>query len=277
MSIAGGLDRAIERGQSLGCRTIQIFTKNSNQWKSKPLTNDAVEAFRRAWAESGIGPVFAHDSYLINLASPDAEKHRKSMKAFLDEMRRAERLGLAYLVMHPGSHLSSGESKGLRKIARSLDRLHRQTAGFNLIVLLETTAGQGTNLGHRFEHLAEIIDQVEQPERLGVCFDTCHALAAGYDIRSAAGYRKVMREFDRVLGLERLRVFHLNDSKKPLDSRVDRHEHIGKGQLGLEPFRLILNDRRFKKVPKVLETPKGPEMEEDRVNLQILRDLVKSR
>ncbi len=277
MSIAGGLERAAERGRSVGCNTIQIFTKNNSQWKGKPLTEAQVERFRQAQAESGIAPIFAHDCYLINLASPERGNYQKSFYAFLDEMRRAERLGLPYLVMHPGAHLGSGETRGLKRVIRAFDRLHGKTEGYRLMVLLETTAGQGTALGYRFEHLAEIIQGVERPERLGVCFDTCHVLAAGYDFRTPAGYRKVMRQFDRTLGLQRLRVFHLNDSKKPLGSRVDRHEHIGKGQVGREAFRMILQDRRFLKVPKVLETPKGKDQAEDRMNLRTLRRLARPR
>lgn len=274
MSIAGGLEKALERGRSIGCQTIQIFTKNNNQWRGKALSDVEAGRFCQVRAQSGIYPVFAHDCYLINLASPDREVHRKSLAAFLDELQRCERLGLQYLVTHPGAHLGSGEDRGIRRVAESLNRLHQKTPGFQVQVLLEITAGQGTSLGYRFEHLAEIISRTEQPERLGVCFDTCHALAAGYDLRNQASYRKVMKDFDQIIGLERLRVFHLNDSRKPLGSRVDRHEHIGKGQVGLEAFRLILNDRRFRQVPKVLETPKGEDMAEDKVNLSVLQSLV---
>jgi len=277
MSIAGGLERAAERGRSLGCTTIQIFTKNNNQWRGKPLSAAQVERFRQAQADSGIAPIFAHDAYLINLACPHRDIFEKSFHAFLDEMQRAERLGLPYLVMHPGAHLGSGEARGLKRIIRALNRLHRKTPGYRLKVLLETTAGQGTGLGSRFEHLAEIIEGVEEPGRLGVCFDTCHVLAAGYDIRTPAGYRGVMQEFDRVIGLERLCAFHLNDSKKPLGSRVDRHEHIGRGHVGREAFRLILQDKRFRTAPKVLETPKGKDMAEDRRNLRILRRLARTK
>jgi len=277
MSIAGGVERAAERGRSVGCNTIQIFTKNNNQWNAKPLTDEQVEKFHRSQAETKITPIFAHDSYLINLATPQRENYQKSFNAFLDEMQRAERLGLPYLVMHPGAHLGAGESRGLKKVIDSFNRLHKKTPGYRLVVLLETTAGQGTGLGYRFEHLAEIIEGVEEPQRLGVCFDTCHVLAAGYDIRTPSGYRKVMREFDETVGLDRLRAFHLNDSKKPLGSRVDRHEHIGKGHVGLEAFRMILGSRRFRKVPMVLETPKGPDMAEDRVNLETLRRLARTK
>lgn len=275
MSIAGGLDRAIERGLSVECTAMQIFTKNNNQWNGKPLTAGEIERFKTAWEQSPIQTVFAHDCYLINLASPDALNYRKSIKAFADEMLRAERLSLSYLVTHPGAHLGTGESKGLKRVAESLNRLHDKTPGFRLQVLLEITAGQGSSLGYRFEHLAEIISQLEQPDRVGICFDTCHAFAAGYDISSPVGYKRTMKDFDRIIGLAKLKVFHLNDSKKPLGSRVDRHEHIGKGHLGLTPFSLILNDRRFRKIPKVLETPKGPDLAEDRENLTILRSLLK--
>ncbi len=275
MSIAGGLHLAIERGQSVGCTALQIFTKNNNQWQGKALSEEEAEQFRQAWAASGIGPIIAHNAYLINLASPDEETHRKSMTAMLDELHRAERLGLSGLVIHPGSHLGKGESWGLKRIASSLDALHAKTPGFRVKILLEITAGQGNHLGYRFEHLAEILNRVEQPERLGICFDTCHAFAAGYDIGTMAGYRKTMSEFDATLGLDRMMAFHLNDSKNAPGSRVDRHEHIGQGTLGLDAFRFILNDRRFASVPKVIETPKQPDLEEDRMNLNVLRGLFK--
>lgn len=275
MSIAGGLHLAIERGQSVGCTALQIFTKNNNQWRGKALGEDEAEQFRQAWADSGIGPIIAHNAYLINLASPDAETHRKSMTAMLDELRRAERLGLSGLVIHPGSHMGKGENWGLKRIASSLDALHARTPEYRVTILLEITAGQGNHLGYRFEHLGEILTRVKQPERLGICFDTCHAFAAGYDIGTIKGYRATMRRFDSTLGLDRLRVFHLNDSKSAFRSRVDRHEHIGQGTLGLDAFRFILNDRRFASVPKVIETPKQPDLEEDRMNLGVLRGLVK--
>lgn len=274
MSIAGGVSRALERGHSIGCEAIQMFTKNQRQWKARPLDAEEIERFKLKQAETGIRPVVAHDTYLINLGSPDETRWQKSLQSYIIELERCEALSIPYLVMHPGSHLGSGEEAGLRCIAEGLNRTHAATAGFGVVTLLETTAGQGTNLGYRFEQLAAIREMVEEAERVAVCFDTCHAFAAGYDLRTPEAYAETMAEFDRVLGLDLLRCFHLNDSKKGLGSRVDRHQHIGQGLLGLEPFRLLLNDPRFVHLPGLLETPKGPEMLEDVENLRVLRGLV---
>lgn len=274
MSISGGVDLAIPRGSEVGCETIQIFTKSSNQWRAKPLGDDEVQRFHSNQKEYGIEPVVAHDSYLINLASPDPVLLAKSRDAFLIEMKRAELLGIPYLVMHPGSHKGSGVETGLRLIAESLDLLHEKTIGYKLMVLLETTAGQGTNLGFTFEQLRRIIDMASDGQRLGVCLDTAHVFAAGYEITTREGYDNTWREFDDVIGIDRLKAIHLNDSKKDLGSRVDRHEHIGSGALGLEPFRMLLNDERFKHVPMILETPKGPDYAEDKENLATLRSLI---
>jgi deoxyribonuclease-4 len=218
----------------------------------------------------------AHDSYLINLASPEPGLYRRSVEAFVDEMIRAEQLGLAYLVTHPGAHLGDGEPAGLARVAAALDEVHGRCPNCRVKVLLETTAGQGTTLGHRFEHLAAILGQLAEPGRVGVCLDTCHVFAAGYALAPEREYRATLREFDRVIGLKRLRAFHVNDSLKPLGSRVDRHAHIGHGQLGLEPFRLLVNDPRFRNRPMVLETPKeSPACDDmDTVNLTVLRGLV---
>ena len=221
---------------------MQLFTKNANQWAARPLTDDDVRLFRRTCRATGMKKTIAHDSYLINLASPNEDLFRKSIEAFVVEMERAEALGLDYLVAHPGSHTGTDEATGLGNVVRGLDEVYRRCAGFGVRVLLETTAGQGLSLGHRFEHLAWIMGAVAQPERLGVCLDTCHVFAAGYPLAPKADYQATMAEFDRVVGLKRLRVFHVNDSKKPLGSRVDRHAHIGQGCLGLEPFRLLAND-----------------------------------
>jgi len=273
MSIAGGVSRALERGHSIGCEAIQIFTKNQRQWRSKPLAPEEIERFKLKQAETGIEPIVAHDSYLINLGSPDEAMWQKSLQAYIIELQHCETLGIPYLVMHPGSHLGSGEEAGLRRIAEGLNRAHAATRGFGVISLLETTAGQGTNLGYRFDQLAAIRETVEKAERVAVCFDTCHVFAAGYDLRTPEAYAETMAEFDRILGLHLLRCFHLNDSKKGLGSRVDRHQHIGQGMLGLEPFRLLLNDPRFATLPGLLETPKGPKMLEDVENLRLLRSL----
>lgn len=275
MSVAGGVRNAIDAATALGMQTLQLFTKNSNQWAGKPFADGEAAAFRKALKRSGLKFATAHDSYLINLASPDPALWRKSVEAFVDELLRAEALGLAYLVTHPGAHVGAGEEAGLANVARALDEVHARCPDIRVKVLLELTAGQGTCLGHRFEHLAAIIEQVEQPRRLGVCLDTCHVFAAGYPLGTEVEYDQTFAEFDRVIGLRRLKLFHLNDSKKPLGSRVDRHEHIGQGCLGLEPFRRVVNDPRFAKTPMVLETPKhapdGTEM--DPVNLATLRGL----
>jgi deoxyribonuclease-4 len=275
MSIAGGLYKALERGKSVGCDIVQIFVKSSNQWKAKPLTDDDVRLFNDAKKATSISIVVGHTSYLINLASPDPLTYRKSLDSMRIELERAEALGLPALVMHPGSHMGEGEEAGLKKIARSLDKIHDDLPGLRVRLALEITAGQGTNLGFRFEQIARIIGMVREPERLCACFDTCHAFAAGYDIRTKTAYTATMREFDRVIGLDRLAVVHLNDAKKELASRIDRHEHIGKGRIGLDGFRWLLNDRRLRTVPMSLETPKGKELKEDVENLAVLRGLVK--
>ena len=274
MSIAGGVDQAILRGHSIGCQTIQIFTKNNNQWDGKALSADGTEQFKRLRQEKGIHPVLAHDAYLINLASPNPIVYKKSLKAFGDELIRAEQLGIEFLVMHPGAHLGKGEEWGLRRIAESIGMaLEQYSPSFKVRVLLEITAGQGSNVGYRFEHLAQILKLVSRPDRMGICLDTCHLFAAGYDIRTEKGYQKVMKQFDDMIGIDQIKAFHLNDSKKGLACRVDRHEHIGKGAIGLEGFRALLNDPRFEKIPMVLETPKGADMKEDVMNLAVLRQL----
>jgi deoxyribonuclease-4 len=276
MSIAGGCHNALLEAQAHSCDTVQLFTKNSNQWACKDLTDADVQTFRRTLRQTGLRLPMAHDSYLINLASPDESLWRKSLDAFVDEMRRAERLGLRYLVMHPGAHMDSGEEAGLARVAKALDEAHAQCPDFRLQILLETTAGQGSTLGHRFEHLGRILELVANPERLGVCFDTCHVFAAGYALAPQKEYQLTMKAFNQAVGLRRLKVFHINDSLKPLGSRVDRHAHIGRGEMGFEPFRLLVNDRRFRQRPMVLETPKeeGDDSDMDTSNLATLRGLV---
>jgi deoxyribonuclease-4 len=277
LSISGGCDRAVEEAARLKMDCVQIFTKNNNQWRAKPLTEDDADRFREALQRTGIGHPCAHDSYLINLASPRDELWQKSLDAFVIELERAELLGLAGVVMHPGSYVESTPEEGLNRIVTALDRTLERTAEQAVEIWLETTAGQGTNLGWRFEHLRTILDEVADAGRLGVCLDTCHVFAAGYALGTAEDYRATMEEFDRVIGIDRLRAFHLNDSKRGFGSRVDRHEHIGEGELGFEPFRFLLNDPRFAGVPMYLETPKrkdGKEM--DRINLRRLRRLITS-
>ncbi len=274
MSIAGGVDLAIPRGQSVGCEVIQIFTKSSNQWAARALADDEVQRFRAAQKDGAPKVVAGHTSYLINLGSPDETLHRRSLDAFVVEMQRAERLGLRHLIFHPGAHTGSGEEAGLLRIAQALDEAQARTPGFKLVVLLENAAGQGSTLGGKFEHLAEILSRVSDSKRLGVCLDTCHAHAAGYDLRTHEGYEAVMESLDRTVGLPRVRAFHLNDCLKGVGSKLDRHWHIGKGMLGLEPFRLLMNDSRFDGLPGFLETPKDEECAEDRINLAVLRSLV---
>lgn len=275
MSISGGVDQALLRGHAAGCRTIQIFTKNSNQWAGRKLDPGEIERFRANIEKTGIDPVVAHDSYLINLASPNDVLRRKSQKSFLDEMERCRFLGIRHLIMHPGSHTGSGEKEGLKTISAELNAVLEVTDGWNVDIVLEITAGQGTNLGYRFEHLAEIIDNIGRKERMKVCFDTCHAYAAGYNIAGEDGYRRTMDEFDRILGLDRLVAFHINDSKRELGSRVDRHEHLGRGMLGETVFRLIMNDERFRNIPKIIETPKKKGLVEDMMNLAFLAELTR--
>jgi deoxyribonuclease-4 len=275
MSISGGVFNAPLYGEEVGCSTIQIFTKNNNQWKAKELTPEDARKFRENQKKTGISPIVGHNGYLINLASPQKGVYEQSLESMLVELQRAELLGLPFLVMHPGSHTGSGETEGINKIIKSIDRLHQETEGYKVKILLETTAGQGSSIGYRFEHLARIIEGVKDDQRLGVCYDTCHTFAAGYDIRTKEKYEATFKEFDKVLGLSLLEVFHINDCKKEIGSRVDRHEHIGEGKIGLEGFKLLMNDIRWEHVPKILETPKEVGTEKDIQNLKKLRNLVK--
>jgi deoxyribonuclease-4 len=278
MSISGGLHKAVLRGETTGCQVIQIFTRNRSRWKCKALSKKEVDTFHEIRERSTVTPVASHTSYLINLASPRSNVAEESFHALLDELGRAELLGIPYLVMHPGAHLGDGEAKGLLRIAEGVDRIHDRTEGYSVKILLETTAGQGTNLGYRFDHLAEIIERVEAKDRLGVCFDTCHTFAAGYDFRNLTTYKALFKNFDDVIGLNRLMLFHINDSKKELGSRVDRHEHPGSGTIGLKAFSQLLNDVRFRELPFLLETPKGNDkngVDMDIINLNLLRGLKK--
>ena len=256
MSIGGGLPRAIDRAAATGCESLQIFTKSSNQWRARALPESEVAAFRARAAETGIGPIVAHTSYLINLAAANPALRARSVSALAVELHRADLLGLLGVVLHPGAHTTGTEEDGIRYIADGIaEAQSRQTGGS--LLLLEHTAGQGTMLGYRFEQLRAMIDRLDDPSRVAVCLDTCHLLAAGYDIVSEAGYAQVFEDFDAVLGFDLLKVFHLNDSKKPLGSRVDRHDGIGRGCIGVEPFRRLLRDARFRHLPMVLETPKA--------------------
>lgn len=274
MSTSGGVDKAFARGEALGLEVMQIFTKNQNQWAAKPLDPATIDRYFAEQARTGIDLVFSHDSYLINLCAPDETNLGKSRDALLEELARCNTLNIPYLVSHPGSHLGQGEAKGIAGIADSINCVFDRDRDGKAMLLLENTAGQGTNLGHRFEHLAAIRDQVENQARVGICFDTCHALAAGYDITTEGGCKKVFAELDRVVGLEHLKVFHCNDSKKALGSRVDRHEHIGKGFVGLAVFRYLMRSRKFANHPMALETPKSPDYHEDRENIATLMSLL---
>jgi deoxyribonuclease-4 len=278
MSIAGGYHKAVETARRCGCDCVQLFTKNNNQWRAKAITERDVAMFQSALAELHVSHPISHDSYLINLAAPDQALWKRSIDAFIVELQRAGQLGIPYVVTHPGAFTTSSEALGLSRVARALDEVHRQTRGITTRCLLETTAGQGSSLGWRFEHLATILDGVKDPDRLGVCVDTCHVFAAGYPLATLKQYRATMRELDKTVGLKQVKAFHINDSKRELGSRVDRHEHIGEGKLGLEPFRHLLNDRRFRKIPMYLETPKGLRGGEelDVINLRTLRGLIEA-
>lgn len=278
VSIAGGISKAPERGAVHGCTALQVFTKSPNQWNAPPLTEAECLAFRENMQRFAIRSVAAHDAYLINLASPEPELWKRSVEAFALEMDRCARLGIDALVMHPGSHRDSGEPAGIRKVARALKRLLKRKRSAGVKILLETTSGQGACLGGRFEHLAEIIEINDGNPRLAVCFDTCHVFAAGYDIRKPASLQRVLKAFDRIVGLDRLALFHLNDSKGDFGSKVDRHEHIGKGRIGIDAFRTLVRSRRLKGIPKIIETPGGVDGGPgDLLNLELLFSLASRR
>ncbi len=274
MSIAGGLHLAFARIRQVRGEALQIFTSNQRQWLTPPLSAEMVADFHRHWEKNNKMPVAAHDSYLINLAAPDSDLVEKSVLAFADQIQRAARLGITFLITHPGSHLGEGLDAGLNNYVRNLDRAITRSEVTKVTVLIETTAGQGTNLGSSFEEIAFILNRSKYGDDLGVCFDTAHAYAAGYDIRTLETYEGTFSRFDQIIGLDRLRFFHLNDSKRALGSRVDRHEHIGKGEIGLSGFKLLLDDPRFRHHPMVLETPKGKDLKEDKKNLRVLRSLI---
>ena len=274
-STAGGVSKSIERAEKLGFTAIQIFTKNNNRWFQKPFDQKEIDKFKTNLKNSSIKFVVSHDSYLINLCAKDKSILKKSRDAFLDELTRCEQLGIPYLNFHPGSHVGAGEKDGIKLIAESLNIVHDKTKNFKVNSMLEATAGAGTAIGYRFEQLREIIDLVDDKERMSVCIDTAHIFAAGYDIKNSKNYKNVIKEFDNIIELERLKCFHMNDSKKELGSRRDRHEHIGKGFIGKEGFSNIMNDKRLKKIPKILETPKGKEMKEDIKNIKTLLSLIK--
>jgi deoxyribonuclease IV len=277
MSIAGGVSQSLGRGRQIGCECIQIFTRSSRQWAAKPYQAEEIDAFKRAQKETGIRTVVAHDSYLVNLGAPDEKLRQKSIDAFIDELNRCEALDVPYLISHPGAHMGAGEDAGITTIAESIDRAHAACSGYKVKIALEITAGQGSVLGSRFEQMARIFNAVKENERLRLCFDTEHAFAAGYDLRSQAGYEQVFADLDRHIGLKRLVAFHINDSMKPLNSHVDRHEHVGKGHMGLETFRRLVNDRRFAGIPMCLETEPGPDMKDIAADLRQLEKLLQSK
>ncbi len=271
MSIAGGLHLALERGKAVGCSVVQLFVKNQVQWEARPLTEEDVRLFKKARRATGISVVFAHSTYLINLATPAKVEWRRAVDAFADELERAEALGLRFVVVHPGSHKGSGLETGISRIVRALDELAKRTEGYR-VKIVENTAAAGHTVGARFEELQAILERVAAPERLGLCLDTCHLFAAGHDIRRPDGYAATIEACERTVGTRSVLAFHLNDAKAPLGSGLDRHQHIGKGRIGLDAFRLLLNDRRFARVPMVLETPKENDAADIR-NLRILRRL----
>jgi len=274
MSIAGGCFRCMEWGQQAGCEVVQLFSKNERQWLGKPLMDDDIARFTDARTRTNVHPVMIHDSYLINLSSPNDDLWEKSINAFRDELLRARALGVPYLNMHPGSHVGSGEQEGLDRMVEALNRLGAEGAYEGVTVLLETTAGQGTNLGAKFEHLSYLIEQANTPDAFGVCIDTCHIFAAGYDIRTPETYAATMADFDRLVGYERIKAFHLNDALQPLGDHKDRHAAIGEGHIGLEGFRSVVNDPRLAHLPMVLETPKSADCHEDVENIARLRALI---
>jgi deoxyribonuclease-4 len=274
-SIAGGVFNAVERGRKATCDTIQIFNKSNNQWRAKKLEAAEIDKFFQAIETTGVSVSVSHTSYLINNASPDKALSDKSYLALAEEMRRCELLRIPNLVLHPGSHVGSGEEAGLAKVAENVNHMFGKLEDNSVTLLLEATAGQGTNLGYRFEQLAAIIDMVDDKDHMGVCLDTCHIFGAGYPITDKKDYNNTIKELDTIVGLDRLRIIHINDSKKEFASRRDRHEHIGQGFIGLDAFRNFVNDRRLKKIPLILETPKGEELVEDVENLKVLRSLVR--
>lgn len=275
-SIAGGLHRAIERSRTFEGTALQIFSKNNNQWEGKPLTDEIVEAWHAAVDEGDIPieDIAIHDSYLINLCSDNPATYEKSYDAFVDEHERAGRLGIRLLNFHPGAAMKRTREDAIEIIAERVNEVHRETSNLETISVLETTAGQGTTIGYRFEELAEIIERIDDRSRIGVCVDTCHIFAAGYDISTEKGYEETFEELDVIVGLDKVLLFHINDSKKECGTRVDRHEHLGKGFLGETPFRMLMQDERFADVPMVIETPKSDDLHEDVENLALLRSFI---
>lgn len=277
-SIAKGLHNALYEAKSYKCNTVQIFTKNANTWKERRLTQDEIDLFDQARTKTGISVIASHTSYLINLATYEKKKHAMSCMALKEELVRSSILNIPFVVLHPGSHMGRGEKEGICRIAASINEIFEENPDITTRLLLETTAGQGSSIGHTFEQLESVMDKIENRDSVGICLDTCHIFAAGYDIRTAASYRKTIDNFDKIIGFQHLFLIHLNDSRKDIGSRVDRHEHIGKGFIGLKAFELFMNDKRFKDIPKIIETPKQKKGKDwDKENLERLRTLVKER
>ena len=276
-SIAGGVANAITRGKQATCDTIQMFNKSSNQWRAKPLTDKEIDEFFHQIKETGVTASVSHSSYLINIASPDKDLNKKSYDALKVEMERCELLKIPNLVFHPGSHVGSGEDEGMQRIVDNINKMMSELPDDSVRLLLETTAGQGSNLGYSFEQLASMMDRVEDKRRIGVCLDTCHIFAAGYPITDPKDYKKTMKQFDDTIGIDNLYIIHVNDSLREFGTKKDRHEHLGKGHIGLEAFANFVNDKRLKNVPMILETPKEDDLKEDIENLKILRSLVKKK
>ncbi|HEY9188345.1 MAG TPA: deoxyribonuclease IV [Ignavibacteria bacterium] len=274
-STEGGLHTAFDRAEKIQATAIQIFTQNARQWHASTIEPYQVEIYKLRKLKSKVKIIISHDSYLINLCAKDNNVHKKSEIAFKNEIIRCNLLDIRLLVFHPGSHLGQGEEYGLKKIADTLNKLHQETKNCNVISVVETTSGQGTNLGYKFEHINQIIEMIENKSRIGVCIDSCHIFSAGYDIRDEKKYSMTIKLFDEIIGLKYLKVIHLNDSKSDFGSRVDRHEHIGKGKIGVKPFSYFMNDKRFINIPKIIETPKGKDLKEDIVNLKLLSKLIK--
>jgi deoxyribonuclease-4 len=274
LSVAGGVDKAFDRAEKLDCTSFQIFTKSNRQWKAKPLEPKVIDRYHQRQAETGIVPVICHASYLINIGASDEAVWDKSLNALIIELERCELLKIPYLVLHPGAHMDQGVDTGIARVVKALDTVHERLPDVAVKIALEITAGQGTVLGSTFQEIAQLLAGCRQSDRLAVCFDTCHALAAGYEFRTPASYQTMIDEFDDIIGLDRLKVIHFNDSQKDLGSHVDRHTHIGEGCIGVEPFGYFLNDSRFEKVPFLLETPKDEDPEDDIRNLEKLRSLI---
>ena len=273
-SIAKGLHQAILSADSYKCNTLQIFTKNAQTWKEKTLTEKEIKKFKHTKEQTGIHQIISHTSYLINIAGPDKKKAEMSCEALKQEFIRCRQLDIPYTVLHPGSHMGDGEEKGINRITDNINQIFSATEEITTRLLLETTAGQGSSIGHTFEQLATIIEKIHDQSRIGICLDTCHIFAAGYDISDKKGYKNTIKDFDDIIGLKNLFVIHLNDTQKACNTRVDRHEHIGDGFIGLDAFKLIVNDSRLQNIPKILETPKlKNEQDADSINLELFRQL----